>query len=67
MAATLRSSILASSSLLSKNVKISVYRTVIFSVVLYGRGILSQTLREEHVLRVLENRVLRKIFGYKRD
>jgi hypothetical protein len=36
-------------------------------VVLYGRETLSLTLREEHRLRVFENRVLRKIFGPKRD
>jgi hypothetical protein len=36
-------------------------------VVLYGRGNWSLTIREEHGLRVLENRVLRRIFGLKRD
>jgi hypothetical protein len=36
-------------------------------VVLYGCEILSLTLREEHRLRVFENRVLRRIFGPKRD
>jgi len=42
-------------------------RTIILSVVLYGCETLSQTLREEHRLRVFENRVLRRIFGPKRD
>jgi len=36
-------------------------------VVLYGCGIWSLTLGEEHRLRVFENRVLRRIFGPKRD
>jgi hypothetical protein len=40
---------------------------VILPVVLYECEILSLTLREEHRLRVFENRVLRKIFGPKRD
>jgi hypothetical protein len=35
-------------------------------VVLYGCETLSLTLREEHRLRVFENRVLRRIFGLKR-
>jgi len=54
---------LLSSSLLSKNLKIKIYRTVILPVVLCG----SLTLREENRRRVLENRVLRRIFGPKRD
>jgi hypothetical protein len=57
---------LLSSSLLSKNT-IKIYRTIIFPVVLYGCETLSLTLREEHRLRVFENRVLRRIFGPKRD
>ena len=56
-----------SSSLLSKNLKIKIYRTIILSVVLYGYETWSLTLREEHRLRVFENRVLRRIFGPKRD
>jgi hypothetical protein len=52
--------------LLSKNTKIRVYRTVVLPVVLYGYA-LGLTLREEHRLRVFENRVLRRIFGPKRD
>ena len=51
-----------SSSLLSKNLKIKTYRTVILPVVLYGCGTWSLTLREEPRLRVFENRVLRRIF-----
>jgi hypothetical protein len=58
---------LLSSSLLSKNVKIKNYRTIILPVVLYGCESWSLTLREEHRLRVFENRVLRRIFGPKRD
>jgi hypothetical protein len=57
---------LLSSSLLSKNTKINIYRTVILSV-LYGYETWSVTLREEHRLRVFENRLLRRIFGPKRD
>jgi hypothetical protein len=56
-----------SSRLLSKNLKIKIYRTIILSVVLYGCETWSLTLREERRLRVLENRVLRKVFGPKRD
>jgi sorting nexin-29 len=55
------------SSLLSKNTKIKIYRTVFFSVVLYGCETWSLTLREEHRLRVFENSVLGRIFGPKRD
>jgi hypothetical protein len=58
---------LVSSRLLSKNVKIRIYKTIIFPAVLYGYETWSLTLREEHRLRVFENRVLRKIFGPKRD
>jgi hypothetical protein len=53
--------------LLSKNVKIKIYRTIILPVVLYGCESWSLTLREECRLRVLENKVLRRIFGPKRD
>ena len=56
-----------SSSLLSKNLKIETYRTIILPVVLYGCETWSDTLREEHRLRVFENRVLRRIFGLKRE
>ena len=56
-----------SSRLLSKNLKIKIYRTVILPVVLYGCETWSLTLREERKLRVFENRVLRQIFGPRRD
>jgi hypothetical protein len=56
---------LLSSLLLSKNVKIRIYKTIILPVVLYSCETWSPTLREEHRLRVFENRVLRKIFGPK--
>ena len=58
---------LFSSSLLSKNIKIKVYRTIILPVVLYECEMWSLTLRKEHKLRVFKNRVLRKIFSSKRD
>ena len=57
---------LLSSSLLSKNLKIKTYRTIILTVV-YGCETLLLTLREECRLRVFENRVLRRVFGPKRD
>jgi hypothetical protein len=47
--------------------KVKIYKTTIRPVVLYGRETWSLTLREEHRLRVFENRVLRRIFGTKRD
>jgi hypothetical protein len=56
-----------SSHLLSKNVKIRIYKTIILPVVLYVCETWSWTLREEHRLGVFENRVLRRIFGPKRD
>ena len=52
---------------MSKNIKIKIYRNIILRVVLYGCGTWSLTLREECRLRVCENRVLRRIFGPKRD
>ena len=60
---------LLSSSLLSRNLKIKIYRTIILPVVLYGCETWSLTLREERRLRVFGNRVLRRIrvFGPKRD
>jgi hypothetical protein len=58
---------LLSSSLLSKNTRIKIYRTLILPVVLYGFETWSLTLTEEYRLRVFENRVLRGIFGPKRD
>jgi hypothetical protein len=56
-----------SSSLLSKNIKIKIYRTIILSVILYGCEIWSLTLSEKRRLRVFENRVLRRTFRPKRD
>ena len=58
---------LLSSSSLSNNIKIKIHRTIILSVVLYGCETWWLTLREEGRLRVFENRVLRRIFGPKRD
>ena len=58
---------LLSSSLLSKNLKIKIYRTIILPVVLYGCETWPLALREERRPRVFENRVLRRIFGPRRD
>jgi len=55
------------SSLLSRNLKIEIYRTIILPVDLYGCETWSFTLREKRKLRIFENRVLREIFGPKRD
>ena len=59
--------LLVSSSLLSKKLKIKIHRNIILPVVLYGCETWSLTLREERRLRVFENRVLRRVFGPKRD
>jgi hypothetical protein len=56
-----------SSRLLSRNVKVKIYKTIILPVVLCGCETWFLTLREEHRLRVFENRVLRRIFGPNRD
>jgi hypothetical protein len=56
-----------SSRLLSRNVKVKTYKTIILPIVLHGCETWSLTLREEHRLRVFENRVLRRIFGPNRD
>ena len=56
-----------SSRLLSKNLKIKMYRTIILPVVLYGCETWVLTLSEERKLRVFENMVLRRIFGPRRD
>jgi len=56
-----------SSSLLSKKLKIMIYRTIILPVFLYGCETWSLTLREERRLRVFENRMLRRVFGPERD
>jgi hypothetical protein len=55
------------SRLLSKNIKIRIYKIIILPVVLYGCKTWSLILREENRLRVFQNRVLRRIFGPKRD
>jgi hypothetical protein len=51
---------------LSRNVKVKIYKTIILPAVLYGCESWSLTLREEHRLRVFENRLLRRIFGPRR-
>jgi hypothetical protein len=56
-----------SSFLLARNVEIKIYKTIILSVVLYRSETWYLTLKEEHRLRMFENRVLRRIFGPKRD
>ena len=53
--------------MLSKNLEIKIYRTIIFPVVLYGCETWSLTLREECRIKVIKNSVLRRIFGPKRD
>jgi len=54
-------------SLLCKNIKIKIHRSIILSVVLYGCETWSFTLRKERRLKVFENRVLRRMFGPKRE
>jgi hypothetical protein len=44
-----------------------IYKTIILPLILYGCDTWSLTLREEHRLRVFENKVLRRIFGPTRD
>jgi hypothetical protein len=58
---------LLSSRLLSKKLKIRIYKTIILPLVLYGCETWSLTLREGHRLRVFENGVLGRIFVLKRD
>jgi hypothetical protein len=53
--------------LLSKNTKITIYRTVILPVVLYGCETLSLTLKEKYRLRLFEDRMLREVFRSKPD
>jgi hypothetical protein len=55
------------STLKSKNLKIKFYRTIILPVVLYGWETWSLTLRRERRLWTFENRVLRRVFGPKRE
>jgi hypothetical protein len=51
----------------SKNIQIRIYKTIILPVVLYGCETWLLTFREERRLRVFENRMLRRMFGPKRD
>jgi hypothetical protein len=67
MLAIIRCRIFSSSRLLSKNLKIRIYRTIILPVVLYGCETWALTLRVERKLRVSENMVLRIMFGPRRD
>ena len=53
--------------LLSKELKVNTYKTIVLPIALYDCDTWSFTLREEHRLRVYANKVLRKIFGAKRD
>jgi hypothetical protein len=54
-------------SLLCKNIKIKIYRSLLLPVVLYGCETWSLTLREERRLMVFANKVLRRIFAAERD
>jgi hypothetical protein len=58
---------LLSSRLLSRNVKVKIYKTIILTFALYGRETWSPTLREENRLRLFENRALRRISESKQD
>jgi hypothetical protein len=58
---------LLSSRLLSRNVKVKIYKTIILPFILHGCETWSLTLREEHRLRVFKNSVLRRIFGPKSE
>jgi hypothetical protein len=58
---------LLSCHLLSKNLKIEIYKTIILYDVLCGCETWSFTLRKEHRLRAFENRMLKRIFGPKRE
>jgi hypothetical protein len=53
--------------MLSENVKIRIYTCIILPMILYGWETLFLTLMDEHRQRVFENRMLRRIFGLKRD
>ena len=67
MLAIIRSRIFCFSVCYPKNFKIEICRIIIFPVVLYGCETWPLALREERRLREFENRVLRRIFGPKRD
>jgi len=58
---------LLTSRLISSKLKLKIYGTVILPVILYGCESWSTTLADEHKLRVFENKILRKIYGPKRD
>jgi hypothetical protein len=58
---------LLSTCLLSKNIKIKIYKTILFPVILYGCETWSLTVREAYRLRKFENRLLRRLLGLKRD
>jgi len=58
---------LSSFSLLSKNIKVQLYGTIILPFILYGCDTWSPTVSEEHRLSVFRNGVLRKVFGPTRD
>jgi hypothetical protein len=55
------------SRLLSKNIKIRIHKTIVLPVVLYCIETWSLTLRDEYRLRMFEKKMLRRIFGPKRD
>ena len=57
---------LLSSRILSKHLKINIYRGIILPVVLYGCETWSLTLREERRLRAFEKKLLMREFGPKR-
>jgi hypothetical protein len=67
MLATILFRVFFSSCLLSKNLKIKMYRTIILLAVLYGCETWSAMLREERSLRMFEKRVMRRITGRKRE
>jgi hypothetical protein len=67
MLAIIQSRIFCLPVLYQKNLKIKIYKTVILPVVLYGCETWSLTLKEEPRLKVFENKVLRRIFGPKRE
>jgi hypothetical protein len=67
MLATIRCRIFCLPGCYPKKLKIKIYRAIILFVVLYGCETWSLTLREERRLRVFENRVLRRVFGPRRD
>jgi hypothetical protein len=58
---------LRSSHFVSKNLRIKVYKYLILPVILYGCETSSVTLREGHRLTIFENRMLKRIFGHKRE